>query len=484
MSSDDTKPDMPWTPWARAFGEADGLVTSFRAARPNLQSREIDPMIEQMTAVLAYVIAGEATEREIDTGDVPLATLINPRLDPMRITRNVVDAAGPAPATDDPGRTAFRTVTTLAGDRARRDEWNSLIRGAQTVVMGHFVAAMGTATSSVGPTVGQRRGQATPVAPAPQAPPSASAPTGPDALAGVMPPAIRERLGHMSAAALSLVLSFLDGDQAGVAHHAQDIATYDDRPENTGNRYAGKYPGGRFSFPVTEATRFATDILDAIHRGQNPFTYASTARGVRALITGLVPDEHQAAALAVVEKLLPADDRPLDAVPLPESDAGIAELYVAAALGAWLGGGSTDAFPAKELLRTMLVEQIRDAAATADGVPSAQRISKISDEQALAFLDDLLGRGEEAAVNRDPRRRSLIEVNLVAAAKAHLLNHPQRTPETDKVMLHAMDRVFAGEAGMKSLPGLRSDGMTETERRRAEKLAARKGPGKKKIQRR
>ncbi|HEY3691586.1 MAG TPA: hypothetical protein VGL46_15040 [Pseudonocardiaceae bacterium] len=486
MSSEDTNPGMQWTPWAQAFRDADGLVTSFRAARPNLQARTHDVLFEQLTAVLAYVIAVEATERGVDPGEVPLFTLHNTRLDPLRITSSIAHAAGAAPAAEDPGQAAFTTITALAGDRARRDEWGSLLEAARTLVAVHIAAAIGTTDGAEGAAVRQRRGQAVPPLAASAQAGAARAPSSPDQLLDAMPPAVRHRLGTLRAAAAALVLSFLDADRAGVAHHAQEIATYDDRPENAGSPFTGKWPGGRFGFAVTETTRLATDMLDAVlDIGENPFTHASTARGVWSLIIALVPEEHQAAAIAVAGTLLPEDDRRLDAVPVLDGAGGIAELFAAAALAAWLGGGSTTVFPAKELLRTMLVGQIQKYTGFADGFPAAETITKISDAEALEFLDGLMSsdRGP-AVVHHDPGQRTLLELNLLAAAKAHLLTHPQRTPDTDLIMLAAMERVVVGDHGMNTVPGLQPDGMTETERRRAAKLAARHERGTKKDRRR
>ncbi|MBF6309008.1 HAD family phosphatase [Nocardia farcinica] len=84
--------------------------------------------------------------------------------------------------------------------------------------------------------------------------------------------------------------------------------------------------------------------------------------------------------------------------------------------------------------------------ATAHGAPEAERL-EVTDRAALNFLDAVLGRiaglgtAGQAAINRDPRHRSPVELEVVEAAKRPLVEHPIRRwrPNPARAIGRAMD---------------------------------------------
>ncbi|GAA2783259.1 hypothetical protein [Saccharopolyspora taberi] len=299
---------------------------------------------------------------------------------------------------------------------------------------------------------------------------------GPDFFRQVVPPEIRERLGLMNAWALRMALAYMGGQADTLADYAGRISTYDDTVADS--PYAGKFPGTCFSFPVKRAIDLISMMLEAAERHRTVrLDNADVVAGVRQLVTDLVPAEDQDAALAVV------DQQPTTGAfggwRLEESTAGIGELYVVTALAAWLAG-NREISPSREAARRVVMQQVHDFEATARGVPEAERLD-VTEQEALDLLDAVLGTTSpdlsafgiapgQSAITRDRSKRTLVEMEVVEAAKAHLIEHPIRTDETDRILLEAIGRAMDSSEA----PSDRGDGMTETERRRAEKLAARK----------
>lgn len=64
----------------------------------------------------------------------------------------------------------------------------------------------------------------------------------------------------------------------------------------------------------------------------------------------------------------------------------------------------------------------------------------MTDRAALDFLDAVLGRipglgtAGQAAINRDPRHRSPVELEVVEAAKRPLVEHPIRSEDGDRTL--------------------------------------------------
>lgn len=299
---------------------------------------------------------------------------------------------------------------------------------------------------------------------------------GPDFFRQMVPPEIRERLGSMNAWALRMTLAYMGGQAQALADYARRISAYDDTGAGP---YAGTYPGTCFSFPVKRAIDLVSMMLDAAQRHRTVrLDNADVVAGVRQLVTDLVPDEDRDAALAVLDRQ-PATGA-FGGWRLEESTAGIGELYVVTALAAWLAGNRMIS-PSREAARRLVMQQVHDFEATARGVPEAERLD-VTEQQALDLLDAVLGATGpdlsayeiapgQSAITRDRSKRTLMEMEIVEAAKAHLIEHPFRTDETDKLLLEATGRAMNSAKDSSTGMETRGDGITDTERRRSEKLA-------------
>lgn len=297
---------------------------------------------------------------------------------------------------------------------------------------------------------------------------------GPDFMRQVFPPELLERLGLMHGWALRMVLAGLGGQPEALADHATRIATYDDDPVRAASRYAGMWPGTRFTFAVEQVMSLIADLLDAaVPTDSDQFTNAQVLAGARSLIHDLVPADHQAAALAVADRMPSTGS--LGRWPLAPNNAQLGELYFVTAMAAWLFGQPLLS-PSRQATRRVLLQKIHSVEATARGVPEAERVD-VTEQQALDLLDSLLGStgnftafgipAGQAAVTRDRSKRSLIEMDIVEATKAHLIEHPIRTDDTDRTL-----RDTIGQALTAAQEHATPD-MTLTEQRRAAKLAAR-----------
>lgn len=462
------------TLWACAFVHAQVLVQWLGTRDPQYWADQPDGAADMVTSVLALAIATEAHERGLrptqasDLDAIPIAALYVDRLDRARITHDVL-SIDVAPADAEQGEDAYRRIVALAGDGARRDAWHDLIGAALAVLMAHTQAGAMSLQQEL--TLGQRRS-----APAAQDthPQPASGPDGPDLMRSVFPPEVLDRVGRATAAAEAMVLAYLDDDRHALAANAELISSLEDDPGKP-SPDAGRGSGSRYSVPMTHVMTTIADWLDIAHRfDKDHFTNAEVVTGTRALITRLVPEEHQDAALAVAATM-PSTGQ-LGAFALKPDQAELGELYFVTALAGWFAADPRTG-PSRETMRTQLITRSRDRTATALGVPEAERISDVTDDQALALLDSLLGGlGGQAPVGRDPRRRSVLEHDIVAVTKAHMLQHPQRTAQTDRLLLDGVTRVLTEHyRRQRSATGGTSetDGMTETERRRTAKLAAR-----------
>ncbi|MGF6889518.1 hypothetical protein ABIA39_008983 [Nocardia sp. GAS34] len=295
---------------------------------------------------------------------------------------------------------------------------------------------------------------------------------GPDFLREVMPPQIRERLGVMQAWSNRMVLAYMGRQPESLADYAQRISVYDDDPTVAGGRFTGKFPGTRYTFAVSRAGDLFATMLDAA-RLHHHFTNAEVTAGVRALVTDLVPDDHRAEALTVLDRQPTTGE--FGQWEINDAVAGLGELYVVTAVAAWFASHRMVS-PSAEAARRIILKMTHDAEAMAWGVPEAERLD-VTEEQALELLDSLLGTTDpdfnfpgvppgQSGISRDRNERTLVEMEVVEAAKAHIIEHPIRTRETDIIMLEAMSRAMDNSAA-------RDDGLTESERRRAANLAAR-----------
>lgn len=274
---------------------------------------------------------------------------------------------------------------------------------------------------------------------------------GPDFIRQVFPPEIRERLSLMHAWALRMVLAALGGQPDALADYAQRIATYDDDPVRAASPYAGKFPGTRYTFAVEQAMELTVNLLDAAHQtGNDLFTNAQVLDGTRNLISDLVPAEHQDAVLAVADTM-PATGE-LGGWPLAPEVAGLAELYFVTVMAAWFCR-HPQISPSRPTIRRYLLERIHSLESTARGVPELERLD-VTEQQALDLLDSLLGGADftavgvsasQGAVNRDRSKRTLLELDIVETAKAHLIEHPIRTEDTDRKLMDDIRQALAAD---------------------------------------
>ena len=305
---------------------------------------------------------------------------------------------------------------------------------------------------------------------------------GPDFLRSMMPPEIRQRLGLMNAWPLRMVLAYLDGQARELADYAQKISTYDDDPVVAAGEFAGSFPGTRYSFSVDRTLDLIATMLNVAGIRASTITNTEVTAGVRRLINDLVPADDRDATLAVLDRQ-PATG-PFKVWPIDDSAAELGDLYVVTALAAWCIGNPVVS-PSKQAGRRMILRQIHDMESTAHGVPEVERL-EVTDQQALELLDAVLGSTDpdfpdfgflpgQAAINRDPRRRTLVEMEIVEAAKAHLIDHPIRSDDTDRLLRAAIGDAMNGVSTRRHLINTATSrhDMTDTERDRAAKLAAR-----------
>lgn len=321
---------------------------------------------------------------------------------------------------------------------------------------------------------------------------------GPDPALAAIPTGILQRSGRMHIWAFRLVLAFLDRQADAVVATAALISAYDDRDAGVregdddrgqrdgqgdtagdlaaetvaGARSQAGRQAGRYAFAVGEAMELLRQGLTDLRGRAVRVSNAQAGAGVRELVDLCVPEQDRPAARAVAGRLL-ADQQPLTLPGISTTDAGVGELYVVTALIAWLADNPR-INPSRESFRSTLLHNIAMVESDLRRVPQAERLSAVTDGQAVAFIhavtDDMIGERLTIAAAAD--QRTLFEVDLVAAAKTHLLQHPDRTPDTDQqFVLQILQTVAASATALQAIPG---DEMTESERQRAEKLAARR----------
>lgn len=254
----------------------------------------------------------------------------------------------------------------------------------------------------------------------------------------VPPPETVERTGRMHALGGRLVLAMVDRDTDAVSELIEAIAGYDDAP---GRR---TYPGPRFLTAYQAAFQLADTYAQLAAR---PGLHADGSLDrVRALARDCAPPAHQEETL-----------RRLDTPAKGQPDA--ARVLAVAALAASFAT-QTALFPSQQSMRLTLLRQIRKHEAEAIQVPARERID-VDDEEAVRFIRDLLP-GDFVGISHDPRRRDLWELDLLAAAKIFLLEHPASTltPEQRKAFLE--EAVSILEAATRDVDRRRAERERET----------------------
>jgi hypothetical protein len=437
--------DMPdWSPWALAYQFADALVMVARDA-----ALVTEQLAEPATSLLAFVIAAEHAERGGDLADILLRDLIS-RMEADRPAEAILNVA--PPPVGEPGHDAFALVAELAqaADPADYRGWAAVLQGAQAVVLAHLMFA--EIEGITNPTLGDRRGVAFPDGVTP--------PSGDD-LHDPVPPQdkaeLQKSLGDADVSAFSVIVALIDGDRAAVAHHLDTLAHKTD--------YDVTFSAQHLQQVLGEMTAFIRMVSATA-----PVFNTELRAGAQQLISALGPAPYTDSARTAVA-LLPAQGE-FRTVPMLGKD--IAAVLAAAAMMAWLHSHE-GLFPAVDLARYQVVRLVADARRFAAG--GTDREPEPTDRQAIALLDAVLAPPDgKSVVNRDPDQRTTAEINLIGVAKAHLLylDHGERTPETDMLLRAGVDRALS-RIGLVSVSE-----MTDTERRRARRLAARGGRGSRK----
>ncbi|MEY9861426.1 hypothetical protein ABH935_007067 [Catenulispora sp. GAS73] len=225
-------------------------------------------------------------------------------------------------------------------------------------------------------------------------------------LQGVIPPANLERMGRMAGWAYRLVLAMVDDQPEVVAAVVDSISTFDDQPGRP------PYPLPRWNFVAERVQEVAEGWLTvALDTGR--FSGAVMARGAAAVLATSAPPRYRDGAIAML-------DPSRQAVPSDGDERNIEAVLMAAALGAW-AARNRKVFPIREAVRLKMIEGARDAEATALGVPYAERVSEVSDADALAFIEQMYGHCD---IPDDSSQWGLAEIDIVSMVKLHLLETP------------------------------------------------------------
>jgi hypothetical protein len=244
-------------------------------------------------------------------------------------------------------------------------------------------------------------------------------------IAAAIPAWMTERNGRMSGMAMRLILAYIDGQPETVAALVERIGTWDDDP----GRHP--YPLPRYEFPAQEAARTLGTMMRGIEQVQRVTVLnEEVADGAVRLIEAHGPEQHRKEALERLASV-PAGTEPFSILG-DSTEPGPLELIVAAAATA---GMCTNPkyVAAPQAVRMTVVNQMREAEALAGGVPSRERITEISDRQALWLLTQLYDGDDNFSrtIPRQPSERGPWEWDILALLKTHLLETPAEatTPE-------------------------------------------------------
>lgn len=270
---------------------------------------------------------------------------------------------------------------------------------------------------------------------------SPAAPGDEDPLADWSDP-FRERIYRMDALARRAVLAFINGDARTLGAVIERVRTWDDDP----GRQPYELP--RFQCVNKRALQVANDFFQVGDEHGAHLSNAEAAEGAMELIARHAPAEHQAAATVVLQTMRET----ADTVDFDSSTAhDAAGLLAFAAIAGWLGS-NTRLFRSREAVRLMLTKQIRESEARALRIPQREQITEVTDDQALAFLDELYGKGYP--IPRDPDERAVWELDIICLVKQHLLDTPAdiTTPDQKRALHEHITAILHAAAGTTPAP--------------------------------
>ncbi|MFI6283098.1 hypothetical protein [Streptomyces sp. NPDC050988] len=258
-----------------------------------------------------------------------------------------------------------------------------------------------------------------------------------------LPADMVERTGRMYALSRRAILAYIDRDAETLAAVIDRVATWDDDP--------GRMPSPqfRFEFPNQQALAFANQLLHLGEMAGVHITNREAADGAASLIDRYAPSEHKQGARELVTALRTAGKSGVDFNQAVAN--GPAGLVAFAAMAAGLTQNRRLPLP-KERTRLDLMNEIRESEAKALRIPDREIIT-VSDEEALAFLEQLYG--PEYPLPRDPRERTVWEHDVVAIAAQHLLEYPAdaTTPEQRQALDARIKKVLrAGTTPQRTPP--------------------------------
>lgn len=253
-----------------------------------------------------------------------------------------------------------------------------------------------------------------------------------------MPAEFAERIGRMYGLSRRAVLAYIDEDPETLAAVISRVATWDDDPGRS------PYPLPRFQYASQQTLALANDFLSLGEASGAHITNFEAAVAAAPLVDRYAPDEYQQAAQELIGTLRRAGKNGVDFNPTAAD--GPAGLVAFAAMAAAVTQNPRLRLP-RERTRLNLIKEIRESEAKALQIPDREMITDVSDDEALAFLEQLYG--PRYPLPRDPRERAVWEHDIIAIIKQHLLEYPAdaTTPEQRRTLDDRVKGVLRAAAG-------------------------------------
>lgn len=234
-----------------------------------------------------------------------------------------------------------------------------------------------------------------------------------DRAVAAAPPSYVRMTGRIIAWSRRLELAYCDGDGEAVQALFAVITGMDDHGGPDMPR-----PMGRWNTARQHALSGLMRLIEVCQKAATIPTIAQIADGAASLVRRCGPaefaDDVQQHAVEVR-----SGHRPL--TPRPGERSQQFDVVLACAASGWLLG---QLFPAREAARLFMEREIREAEQLALRAPTAEWGGEATDEEAIRLLAEVLGWDERRLPARDPRRRHLLDLDLIAVAKQHLEDHP------------------------------------------------------------
>jgi hypothetical protein len=269
------------------------------------------------------------------------------------------------------------------------------------------------------------------------------------------PQSLRDRLGRIRAWALRMALAVRDDEPDVLRALADQIQLYELDPDRS-----SPWPADPLWIAIVTLDLYIDILMRAAeHRDVlvDHVPLDQIIRGVCGLLPRFAPDAVVADAIAAVEAIKDTKD----------NRATLGNLYATAAIAGWVLLHPWIS-PNPEGGRYLLVKTILETEAVINGVPEVEAVLDVTDAEAIGRLQALLqpsleviaasglSLGEQLAavratlgktlINPNPERRTRLELALVFATKAHLLEHPERTSLTDGILLNSIGRCLSDDA--------------------------------------